>query len=231
MDIVFGELNAQFSNVFEELRNKMENPFESSSSTSREEDIFGTTADPFVSQTVSAPDTKQPSTRYAIVDLFWIPHYKLTYNKPLEQNEAAFLIMSFNAVYGNLRCEFRSVSENSFKENAIIKSNCQRILTFNIYPEEAINILEWINKVKQNPNVGPYSLIERLITESDWTPPRTILSFINTDNIKGIRIHSGNYHFDLVTPAQLKMFMKSLDFVTSGLNWIAMFIQIKPVVE
>jgi len=231
MDL-FGHLQSQFKNPFDETERIESNPFQQA------EENSVTSQDETASISQPTPPPPPPSTgadkptRYAIIDLFWIPNHKLLgTGGEIHQNEAGLFTISFNAAYGNLRCEFREINQNSIRDNCIIKQNCPRQAIFNIYPEEALNILQWISQVNKG---GPkkYDIIERILFDSsDWVPTKTHLSYIEENNVRGIRIISGNYFFDLILPNHIKMFMKSLEFNTSGLNWVACISQIKPVIE
>ncbi|MEM4385244.1 MAG: hypothetical protein QXD03_01715 [Candidatus Anstonellales archaeon] len=157
--------------------------------------------------------------KYNIIDIFWMVNEKLTDNQTLSEDEAAYCVIGFNATFGNMRVEFRKQGQN--KLNYIVQSQCPRITSFNIYSEEAFEILEKIQRGEKFNHV----VRERIINQQNWYPNETKIIF-NNGKI-GIMTIDNNQKIKakfVMNHTQTKMFVTALRYMISGQAWNMMLL-------
>jgi len=157
----------------------------------------------------------RPPMKYAMLDMFWLINEKLFNNEKLLNGESQICVIGFNASFGNLRVEFRSIKSDSFHGTAIVHTNCPKITSFNIYSEEAYKIL-------YNRNINTeFFIIERLINVSNWIPNESYVKWNNPQQIsfKTIDKTSNQTHWITLSVIQTEMVIKALEYMINGNAW------------
>ena len=136
--------------------------FENSLTPETPSDIFGSSnpastgaavsdiIDPFAmasSPDFTPPTNQQEKQKYKIIDLFWLlnPKFYATPKQQPAQNEAHFVILSFNIDFGNLRVSMFNLTNNSFQNNIVFLKNLKRTVGGTIYPATAFNAFTSVN--------------------------------------------------------------------------------------
>ncbi|MEM4385971.1 MAG: hypothetical protein QXD03_05435 [Candidatus Anstonellales archaeon] len=157
--------------------------------------------------------------KYSIIEMFWMVNEKIVNNQSLTEDEAAYCVIGFNATFGNMRVEFRKQSQN--KLNYIVQNQCPRITSFNIYSEEAFEILEKIQKGEKFNHM----VRERIINQQNWYPNESKIMFNNgrigvmtVDNNQKVKTRF------IMSSVQTKMFITALKYMISGQAWNMMLL-------
>ena len=97
--------------------------------------------DPFSGGGANINPTPQPDKqRYIIIDMFWLLNPKFYLKQQPAQNEAHFVIISYNVSFGNLRLSYFNLTNNSIQNNIVYLENLKRTVSGTIYPATAFNV-------------------------------------------------------------------------------------------
>lgn len=170
-------------------------------------------------QTVELP----PKPKYRIVDLYWLPNWRLYLNQKVPQNEPDLVVLSYNATFSNLRIAFHRASEDSFTESAIVLNNTSKITTVNIFSETVemtFNTIKTQNFDSNNKNIVP--IVERLWKpQPGWAPNKsyfdiqqTYIRLVTIENKSNIEY---NYYFN---GWQYNAFINAMKILINGNSWL-----------
>lgn len=211
----------------------VDTPFGETSAPSADQPPVGVTAsvdsfapgasdmNPFNNSEFGAPPVTTPQNKYNIIDLFWLINPKF-YANPRQQpgaQEAHFVILSFNIDFGNLRCSFFNLTNNSIQGNIVYLENLKRLVAGTIYPATAFNIC--------NSTRLATTCIEQLFKQipgATWQQERPVC--IVEKNEEKIRFgvkdpKNGSYFYDFVG-WQKDAFLHACNFVyTKGFDLFA----------
>ncbi len=223
MEIPFGVIDSQFDNPFESKQQQTTQPQSSpppkqTTEQHPKQNTFGNK--PFGNTPTNQPEAR----RYAMIDFYWILNDKLLNNTPLGNGESPICVLSYNATFGNMRIEFRNIKDDSYHGTAIVHTNCPRITSFNIYPEEAKKILYYLS----TQNSEEIMIIERIINVQNWTPNESYIKWDFTNknvSIKTIEKQNNTTHWITFTPFQTQMVIDCLKYMTDGRAWSDMLNQ------
>lgn len=155
--------------------------------------------------------TPVSSTKYNIIDLFWMINFKIYTNNPLSNGEVHILTLGFNADYLNLRVGFRVAENNAFSQNAINIQNTKLVSTINLFPETC----QMVKSFKKSGTTIP--VFERVFKSDSWTPNSSNITWNKDDTISIICTDNrNNSHSFVIQNFQIQMFESALDFMTNG---------------
>ncbi len=148
---------------------------------------------PFANQSTL---NQNQSTKYQIIDLFWLINPVL-YTQPqkLIQNQAQFVVISYNISFGNLRISFFNIGQGAIQGSSVFLNNMQRITSGTIYPASAFCI---------NNNVRISTVcVEQMFksTGEDWQQSRPKCTVEKNENLIRLTIEdqkSGKYFYDFM---------------------------------
>jgi len=178
--------------------------------------------DPFASSTSEFIQPTAPTKqKYAIVDLFWLINPKFYANPKQQpaQNEAHFVILSFNIDFGNMRVAFLNLTNNSIQGNVVYLENLKRLVSGTIYPATAFNIF---NSARLTTTC--LEQLFRQIPGATWQQERPVC-IVEKDEAK-IRFmikdpKNGNYFYDFIG-WQREAFLYACNFAfTKGFELLA----------
>lgn len=160
-------------------------------------------------------NVQNKSNKYQIVDIFWLLNQKYYNNdKPLQEHEAQFVVVSFNITFNNLRVSFFNLTQGSIQGNVAFLSKMQRTVSGTIYPASAFHVVNDIRISK--------ICLEQLwqATGEAWQQNRPICKIEKNEKIIRLTIQdnqNGTYFYDF-TGWQREAFIYACQFVyTTGL--------------
>lgn len=165
---------------------------------------------------------KEYVKKYNIVDLYWLVNQKLFNSQKLNKDEAALLVIGYNADFNNLRIAFHEANAKSFTQTSILKYETKQITTVNLFSETAQKILYNIQTKKFKDEITNF---ERLFTanvgNNDWKPnPTQITMDIPNNIIIQTKYNNTLYSFTLLD-WQIQAFLNAMKFMTDGNSWKA----------
>jgi len=165
-------------------------------------------SDPF-----SAPSDNK-TTKYRIIDFYWLINQKLQNGEKLSSDEAHICCIGFNSMYNNLRFTFYASGNNTFSESSVNINNCKRLANFNLFPEHALEILSNKNNGKE------INILERVYsTGNNWMPNKTV--FIWKDDKVYVKTtdKNGSYKYTFIGYDVIAL-DTSLKFCVNGQSWL-----------
>ena len=172
-----------------------------------------------VSTTVEHVNQKEPTKdkkHHNIIDMYWFVNQKLFLKQQMNEGEAGFLAVGYNADFANLRVGFYKIDGSSFTRASMIKDKMEFITTINLFSETCFNILDCLRTGK-DINVSNY---ERIIgADNKWQPNQTRI----VGNTNQIIIHTinpeGNKCSYTLLDWQITAFASALRYMTEGQSW------------
>jgi hypothetical protein len=177
--------------------------------------------DPFASAPQSTDFTPTQTTKYKIVDLFWLINPKFYANPKQQpvQNEAHFVILSFNLDFGNMRVSFFNLTNNSVQGNILYLENCKRTVTGTIYPATCFNAFH-------SPRLSTTCLEQlfRQIPGANWQQERPVCTIQKNEEKIRFTVKDpkfGEHFYDFVS-WQREAFLHACNFAfTKGFEILA----------
>jgi len=172
---------------------------------------------------LNAPQTQ--TTKYAIFDMFWLINQKFYKKIQLIQNEAHFVVISFNMSFGNLRVSFFNLTNNSIQNNIVYLENLKRTVTATIYPSTAFNVVN-----TQRLAVTCLEQLFRQIPGANWQQERPVCKIEKNEFKLRLTVadpKNGTYFYDF-EDWQYHAMIKSLEFTfTKGFELTASYQHLK----
>jgi len=166
-----------------------------------------------------APTTPQQN-KYKIMDLFWMINPKFYNKQQPNQNEAHFVIISYNIDFGNIRISFFNLTSNSIQNgNIIFLENLKRTVSGTIYPATAFNAIS-------SPKLATICLEQlfRQIPGATWQQERPVCTIEKNEELLRFSIKdpkSGSHFYDF-SGWQREAFLHACNFaVTQGFTLMA----------
>lgn len=176
------------------------------------QDPLTPTENPFSRGSIGSREDNK-STKYKIIDLYWIINQKLYQQKQLESNEASLLTIGFNADFTNMRIILRRDMGGAFTPKSIILGNTKMLSGVNLFPETCYEILSKLSKP------GKIFTFERVISnDNNWTPNRGLIEITqNGTIIINIEDNRDNQVYVIeLSGFQANMFINACKFMTDG---------------
>jgi hypothetical protein len=178
--------------------------------------------DPYSNNTDFQPFNKaqnNQTTKYAIFDMFWLINQKFYKKIQPAQNEAHFVVLSFNMSFGNLRVSFFDLTNNSIQNNIVYLENLKRTVSGTIYPATAFNAFS-------APRLATVCLEQlfRQIPGASWQLERPVCKIEKNESKLRFTVADpkyGTYFYDF-EDWQYHAFLKALEFTyTKGFELTA----------
>jgi len=166
------------------------------------------------------PFENKETPKYAIVDMFWLINQKFYKKIQPTQNEAHFVVISFNISFGNLRVSYFNLTNKSIQNNIVYLENLKRTVTGTIYPATAFNAF-------CSPRISIMCLEQlfRQIPGATWQSERPVCKIEKNEAKLRFTIadpKNGTYFFDF-EDWQYHAFLKALEFTyTKGFELSAL---------
>jgi len=159
------------------------------------------------------------TTKYAIFDMFWLINQKFYKKVQPAQNEAHFVVISFNISFGNLRVTYFNLTNNSIQNNIVYLENLKRTVSGTIYPATAFNAF-----TTQRLSTVCLEQLFRQIPGASWQQERPVCKIEKNEfklRFTVIDPKYGTYFYDF-EDWQYQAFLKALEFTfTKGFELIA----------
>ena len=166
----------------------------------------------FKSQTTQTP-------KYAIFDMFWLINQKFYKKIQPAQNEAHFVVISFNMSFGNLRVSYFNLTNNSIQNNIVYLENLKRTVSGTIYPATAFNAV-----ANQRLTTVCLEQLFRQIPGASWQQERPVCKIEKNESKLRFTVADpkyGTYFYDF-EDWQYHAFLKALEFTyTKGFELTA----------
>ena len=155
----------------------------------------------------NAPSFGKEKATYSILNMFWLVNPKIYIkDAPMLNNEAHFAAISYNINFGNLRIEFRNMSNESIHGQLICLNKMQSVVNGTIYPSAMFQLVSKIPEVICFEQIINYE-------GNDWQNKIAPVSFVTGTN-GNIVCTIGQYCYEF-TGWQKEAFIYSCKF---GLN-------------
>lgn len=159
------------------------------------------------------------TTKYAIFDMFWMINPKFYKKVQPIQNEAHFVVISFNISFGNLRVSFFNLTNNSIQNNIVYLENLKRTVSGTIYPATAFNAY-----ATPRLSITCLEQLFRQIPGANWQLERPVCKIEKNESKIRFTIadpKNGTYFYDF-DGWQYEAFLKALEFTfTKGFELTA----------
>jgi hypothetical protein len=159
------------------------------------------------------------TTKYAIFDMFWLINQKFYKKVQPAQNEAHFVVISFNMSFGNLRVSYFNLTNNSIQNNIVYLENLKRTVSGTIYPATAFNAF-----ATQRLSTICLEQLFRQIPGANWQLERPVCKIEKNESKLRFTIadpKNGTYFYDF-EDWQYHAFLKALEFTfTKGFELTA----------
>ena len=152
--------------------------------------------------------TPPPTTKYKIVDLYWLINPKYINKEELEKGEVQFVSISYNIIFGNLRFTFFNIPQGSIQQHIVYYNKLQRLTTGTVYNSSCAKLL--YNKECK------FTCMEQLFNDTgeQWQKERPMCIFEKNNEKIVLNIYdpiNGNFKY-IFEDWQIKTLLDSCKF-------------------